>query len=429
MNDDPFDFDDRTILRSNKQPSNTWPAQSESQEKYPNTSNDLPLLGGINPLEQAASKLLALLIGMNGSSHQAPDQLREQLIQELEKFKLLARDALNDAKQVTEASYIMCTVLDEAAMNTPWGHRADWSQYNLLSTFHDEVTGGERFFTLLKVLGKNPSKNIHLLELMYICLALGFQGSYRLASNGNETLQKVRLWLYDIIQNERSAPSPTLSAHWQGSSVTESRLPKMTPVWVGLVGSLAVASVIYVSLLFNLSDKSENTVSLFSSANAAPLKTRTITPPAQSFAEEQNIATLTDLLTNEIEQGQLSVIESFDRGVIRLVGDSLFGAGSAKVGKDAVLLINRTASVLNDYSGSIIIVGFSDNTPIRSAPFPSNLELSKARAESVSEILSESMDSLDRLSSEGRGSLDPIGDNATAEGRRMNRRVEITVYY
>ena len=100
----------------------------------------------------------------------------------------------------------MCTALDEAAMNTPWGHEADWSQHNLLATFHNEVAGGERFFSLLKGLGREPKENIYLLELMYVCLALGYEGTYKIARNGQETLQKVRVWLYDLIQSVRDVP-------------------------------------------------------------------------------------------------------------------------------------------------------------------------------------------------------------------------------
>ncbi len=431
MSDDPFEFEDhdKTVLR----PGNPY-ARSHGQgsraplepEMHP---SDLPLLGGINQLEQAASKLLPMMVSMRNSHHQAPEQLRQQLIIELESFKKRARAILPETKQVTQASYILCTALDEAAMNTPWGHQADWSQHNLLTTFHNEVAGGTRFFTLLKGLAKDPAKNIQLLELMYVCLALGYEGSYRIAPNGRETLQKVRTWLFDIIAHERGSAGTTLSAHWQGASVKASRLPRMTPLWVGSACALALACVTYVGLLFSLGNRAEHVVALFSTATAAPLTVRTVAPPAVSAIEVQGKLTLSDHLSTQISEGQLAVIESFDHGVIRLVGDSLFASGSVKVDEDAYPLIQQTGDVLNNYSGSIVVTGYSDNVPIRSARFPSNLALSKARAESVAQILVQTLTNRERLIPEGRGNLDAIGDNATARGRQLNRRVEITVYY
>ena len=433
MSDDPFDFDDddKTVLRPGNlyARANAQPAARNAPTSHAFSPADIPLLGGVNPLEQAASKLLPLLITMRSSQHLDTERLRQDLINELEAFKTLARDILEEPRQVTQASYILCTALDEAAMNTPWGHEANWSQYNLLSTFHNEVMGGERFFTLLKTLGKEPEKNIQLLELMYVCLALGYEGNYRIAPNGRETLQKVRTWLYDIIQSHRTAPANGLSAHWQGSNVIERRLPRMTPLWVGLASALAIASISYVGLLFNLGGRAEAVVSTISAARAEPLTVRTVAPPVQPVIQEQGQPTLSEYLNQEIQAGQLAVIESFDHGTIRLVGDSLFASGRHRVNETAQALIEQTGSVLNNYSGAIIVTGFSDNIPIRSAKFPSNLALSKARAESVSQVLNNNLVQQDRLVFEGRGSLDPIGDNATSQGRAQNLRVEITVYY
>ena len=434
MTDDPFAFDedDKTVLRpGNFQGKPAAPQRTSVHEP----SQSTPLLGGINPLEQAASRLIPLLVTIRAShSHPAPDQLRNQLIRELDSFKTNARDILDDPKQVTQASYVMCTALDEAAMNTPLGHASNWSQHNLLSTFHNEVAGGERFFTLLKGLGKNPKENIQLLELMYLCLSLGYEGSYRLAANGQETLVKVRNWLHELIQSVRDVPESALSQRWQGSLVKERKLPRMTPLWVGLAAALAIASITYVSLLFSLGSRSEQVVSGFMSANAAPLSVRTIAPPPKPVIQPPSPTapaplTLTEYLEPEILRGQLAVLESFDHGTVRLLGDSLFSSGSANVNANADALIEHTGSILNNYSGAVVVTGYSDNIPIRSARFPSNLALSRARAESVTQVLADAMKNRERLSAEGRGSLDPLGDNTTAAGRSKNRRVEITVYY
>lgn len=440
MTDDPFAFDDddRTVLRPrNENPPGGPPRQPPpggGQPGHYQPGRQTPLLGGINSLEKAASRLLPLLITIkNTTNHPDPEQLRNKLIRELEDFKGSARKVLGDPKKVTQASYIMCTALDEAAMNTPWGHEANWAQHNLLATFHNEVIGGERFFTLLKGLAKNPADNIDLLELMYVCLALGYGGAYRIAQNGQETLTKVRLWLFEIIQSVRHNPDTVLAQHWAGTNMQERKLPRLTPLWVGLAAALALASIVYVTLLFKLGGHAETVAARFLAVKAEPLNVREITPPVAKPADPAPGApqskTLTEHLQNEIDTGDLAVFEEYDHGKIRLVGDNLFGSGRATVNQDTIPLLTRISDVLSEYKGSIDVTGHSDNIPIRSAKYPSNLALSLARAKSVTAQLGVSLTDKDRLLAEGKGDTDPIADNANKAGRRENRRVEITVYY
>src|SRR5690606_40799872 len=78
--------------------------------------------------------------------------------------------------QVMATRYVLCTAIDEAVVTTPWGNESEWSQMSLLSSFHNETFGGEKFFQLLERLSRNPVKHLLMLELMYLCLALGFEG-------------------------------------------------------------------------------------------------------------------------------------------------------------------------------------------------------------------------------------------------------------
>ena len=432
MTDDPFSFDDdRTVIRPRNTPPPRQQPGIDNQRQRISSGQPVPLSGAINSLEHAASRLIPLLITIkNTTSHPDPEQLRGKLIQELDEFKSRARKILGDQKKVTQASYVMCTALDEAVMNTPWGHDANWAQHNLLSTFHNEVAGGERFFALLKSLARNAKENIDLLELMYVCLSLGYEGSFRIARNGQATLGKVKVWLHDIIQTERGSVGPGLSAHWQGSDFKQSKLPKMTPLWVGAAACLAIASVVYIALSLTLGSRADQVVSSFLQARAEPLAVASIEPPAVpvKIATPQ-FQTLTSYLLGEIESRELDVLESFDHGRIRLIGDNLFASGQATINSGMASLIERAASAIDHFSGGVVVTGHSDNIPIRSAKFPSNLALSRARAESVAELLGGGMSDAGRLIAEGKGSLDPIADNASPEGRRLNRRVEISVYY
>ncbi|MEM7259558.1 MAG: type VI secretion system protein TssL, long form, partial [Pseudomonadota bacterium] len=139
--------------------------------------------------------------------------------------------------------------------------------------------------------------------------------------------------------------------------------------------------------------------------------------------------TMTDLLTKEIAAGKLGVLESPDRALVRLFGDNLFASGKSTLSDDAVPMVNRVATAVNRYDGTVLITGHTDNIPIRKPEFPSNLDLSQARAESVKTLFAESVIDPERLIAEGVGDLEPLNDNSTAELRSKNRRVEITVFY
>ncbi len=426
MSDDPFaDDSDKTVLK----PRSSAAAQPAAHAANFNTTLTADvLLSGINPLEKAASRLLSILVTIKtATSHPAPNQLRNQISQEVENFRNEAKTLVKDPKQLTMASYVLCTALDEAAFNTPWGHDSDWPQNSLLSSFHGEVRGGERFFELLKRLGASPSENIDLLELMYVVLSLGYEGTYKIAENGQATLLKVRKWLYEILRKSDRAAPTGLSTNWVGAGVTERTLPRLTSVWLMLAAAAAICAVAMVSFQIKLGERAQSTIGSF-----LPIKAQSVTakiPPPPPPPDPVSRPTMTDLLSAEIALGQLGVIESADRALVRLFGDNMFGSGRADISADAIPMINQVATALDRYDGTVLITGHTDNIPIRRPEFPSNLDLSESRARSVLEILQQSVIRSERLIAEGVGDLQPLNDNSTRELRSQNRRVEITVFY
>ncbi len=111
-------------------------------------------------------------------------------------------------------------------------------------------------------------------------------------------------------------------------------------------------------------------------------------------------------------------------------GALLFDSGSAELKEDAQKILDKVGMVLERYgSGIVEIEGHTDNVPIHNARFPSNEELSSARAMSVFYYLAETtlLDPVN-LRHAGMGERVPIADNSTEEGRSRNRRVEIRIY-
>jgi chemotaxis protein MotB len=115
--------------------------------------------------------------------------------------------------------------------------------------------------------------------------------------------------------------------------------------------------------------------------------------------------------------------------VIRVLTDSLlFASGSATLDTQADPLLSEIAGLLNvDQVHPIAVEGNTDDVPVRSAIFPSNWELSTARASTVVRYLISKGVDPERLTAAGYASLRPIASNATPQGRALNRRVEIVL--
>jgi len=105
----------------------------------------------------------------------------------------------------------------------------------------------------------------------------------------------------------------------------------------------------------------------------------------------------------------------------------LFPSGSAHLASSATTTLNKVAVILNRYPNPIHVEGFTDNKPIRTLAFPSNWELSAARAASVVHLFSSSGIKPERMAAIGYGEHQSIADNNTLEGRNANRRVVLVV--
>jgi chemotaxis protein MotB len=107
--------------------------------------------------------------------------------------------------------------------------------------------------------------------------------------------------------------------------------------------------------------------------------------------------------------------------------DVLFPSASAALVSDAVPIMTKLAHTLQPFPNPIRIEGYTDNLPINSDRFPSNWELSAARAASVARLFTSLAIDPKRLTVTGYGEFRPIADNKTAEGRDKNRRVVLVV--
>jgi len=136
---------------------------------------------------------------------------------------------------------------------------------------------------------------------------------------------------------------------------------------------------------------------------------------------------LNKLLDPLIQQGHAKVSNNALWLEIELRSSLLFESGSAKLSRQADVLLEQLAIMLAQSPNPITVEGFTDNQPVSSALFASNWELSVVRAASVVRLLSEFGVQPTRLAAVGYGEHRPAYSNRTEEGQKKNRRVVLVV--
>jgi type VI secretion system protein ImpK len=234
------------------------PLSAAGQPAWQSHEPEIP--SGNSPLIALANPILNLVYQIRTLVHNAdPEKLRNYLADEIRRFDATAKAQGIPAEHIVAARYCLCTVLDEAAAQTPWGGSGAWSRNSLLVTFHNETWGGEKFFQLLAKLAQTPAQYIDVLELMYYCIALGFEGRYRIVSNGQSQLENLKRRLADIIKTARGVPDRALSIHWQGHAAELPRIWGMIPVWVTGILAVLLGVGFYMLLAFWLAARSDKT--------------------------------------------------------------------------------------------------------------------------------------------------------------------------
>jgi type VI secretion system protein ImpK len=415
---------DRTIIKPrasrSSRPAASPPTVSARDWSSASLQVDANLVRGNSPLLQAGGPLISWGYAMR-SSADMPDleSFRQTLGQAVRQFDGVCRSQGVSVEHLAAAKYVLCTFLDECANVTPWGGSGIWSRQSLLLEFHNETFGGEKVFFLLQKMLEDPPRNRSILELLYVILAFGFEGRYRLQSDGREQLSSIRERLVLTLRTDGPPANRELSSHWKPSSQAKDALKLGVPLWVWLALFGFALMVTYAIFRFSVNAMSDPLFARLSQFSAPTTPVAMVVKPAAR-------PRLSVLLADAIKAGQLRVEDLADRSVVTLQGDRLFEAGSAALPEHSVALFRVIAIALAQIPGPVLVAGHSDSRAIQSLQFPSNWHLSQARAEAVARVLSQTLPG-SRVRAEGRGDAEPVAPNSTAEGRARNRRVDITL--
>jgi type VI secretion system protein ImpK len=429
--DDPFAPRDATIIRPRPGGARRSPADASGAVRVaasPPGNSAAPLsatvrdmLGhGLNPLVQAASPLL-LLAGQLRHTPSMTDVagLRRHVLDEIRRFEERARSAGMTNEVVLAARYALCAALDEAVLSTPWGAHSEWAQQALLVSLHREAWGGQKFFDMLDRVSADSARHIDLMELQYLCLAVGFAGKYQVADRGQAQLADVQQALYRKIRDYRGTPQPGLSLHWKGREDRRNPVIKYVPWWVAGVAATAVLSLTFVVLYARLGRA------------AAPVQAALAAIGVDEFSRPApptlaSGPTLKQLLAGEEARRTVLVEEDGGRTTVTLLAQNLFASGSTVVNPAVRDTLGRIADAVRRVPGRVLVVGHTDDQPIQSLKFQDNFALSRARADSVATLLRGAVDVAARVQSNGVGSTQPrYRPESDPANRARNRRVEI----
>ena len=386
---------------------------------------DALMTASLNPLVSNAAPLLAAAPRVrNTARHPNPAGLKEALAEGIRKFESQARAQGLPNEQIIAARYILCTLLDESAASTPWGGSGAWSAQSLLVQFHNEAWGGEKVFQLMSKLAENVEANRNLLELLYVVLAFGFEGRYRVIDNGRAQLDSMRERLVQLLRQGRPGLEKALSPRWQGEPQQVAKLHDGIPLWVLATLAALLLALLLMVLRFQLGDRAEPVFSSLAGleATAAVVGAAAPLPPPAAPAPR-----LAGFLQPEIAAGLVQVQDFADRSVVTIKGDGFFEPGSAVIAPSVRTLLPRIAQALGDTPGQVLITGHTDNQPIRTLRYPSNWHLSQDRADAVKAELAKTVKP-ERLRAEGRADSESLADNGAPSGRAKNRRVEVTLF-
>ena len=370
-----------------------------------------------------------------------PDALRARMFDNL----IDARDATVgmgvSLTRANQAAWFVAALIDDLALNTPWGGHSDWPRQSLVAELSGEVDAGTRFFDRVDEFLRHPTRDREMLELAYYCVGLGFRGKHRVqGTTGDGALMGLRAQIARTLR-DADRDATTLSPHWQGVAAPDEPRRFAVPLWTVALAAVALVTAIHVGLGLQLGRKGEQ---LYALADRLPPAERaaiirpvrdTLAPPPELTLEPVVMELLPEFQAKAPPETAAALGGREDASltvlVVRGTAPEVFRSARADLNDIYVPLIASVAQVIVENAeviGKVTVIGHTDSIPVQASnPFASNQGLSEARAAEITRLLVEGGVPAELVASEGRADAEPVADNGTKAGRAQNRRVEIKI--
>ncbi len=348
------------------------------------------------------------------------ERLRTDVEKMISQLVMKLTDAAVPKDIIITCRYIVCCLMDELVLSTPWGVDSVWSQQTLLSKFHNETWGGEKFFLIVNKLLERPEQNIDLLELCYVCLSLGFKGKYRVSNSGEAEITKLSHHIVQKIIQCRPI-GRELSPAWESLLPDASKSRFLLPRWLQFSILSLLVMLAYVLYLTNLHTQIDPVYQKLDAINYAQFS-----PVSSHVRQTDNatiIKTLRTELAEELTRKQLTITEEDGDVYIRFTDPAMFLPGAVELQQSKMPDVNKLVNAIKQFAKNVTLLGHTDSSGAQQ----SNWVISKKRAEAVALWLKSANEPLYYITTRGLADTKPLAANDTAANRSLNRRVEIVL--
>jgi type VI secretion system protein ImpK len=217
-------------------------------------------------LPESCSKILTLIIQMRAAQELgAEPELRERIKKLLKSWEHDCRRADVAQKDINIAKFALVAFIDETLTTSSWSEKETWSAAPLQAELFNRGDAGKEFFVLLEQLRKRRQAHPGLLEVFYLCMALGFEGQYQDEQNELQTL-------IEEVQQEIAAAAKTpmmISPHGRPQEERAAARRSGPSLW--LIGGVALllCLIIYIGLAISMNNESNDTTTLLKDAAAS----------------------------------------------------------------------------------------------------------------------------------------------------------------
>jgi type VI secretion system protein ImpK len=204
-------------------------------------------------LSEVFAPCFTLILQLRASSHYGESSLLRTRIKEM--LDRAGRDALRAGFSPDEAGlarFALVAFIDETILSSEWEQRETWLARPLQLELFDRYDAGEEFFVRLEELRGQGTSQAELVEVYYLCMALGFKGKYQL--HGQEQLRLLIEETYAQLSRVPGFGPGQLAPNARPRDQVVTEVKSKLPVWVIVVAAVAIAVLVYLGMSYYISE-------------------------------------------------------------------------------------------------------------------------------------------------------------------------------